>query len=59
MINSFRAVSSAPLVMLVWAALIAAITFAALVPWFLGLLVALPVLGHASWHLYTQLSDGS
>ncbi|WP_436399336.1 DUF2189 domain-containing protein [Roseobacter sp. S98] len=59
MINSFRAVSSAPVVMLIWAALVAVITFAALVPWFLGLLVALPVLGHASWHLYTQLSDGS
>ncbi|WP_298836181.1 DUF2189 domain-containing protein [uncultured Roseobacter sp.] len=59
MINSFRAVSSAPLVMLVWAGMIAVLTFAALVPWFLGLLVALPVLGHASWHLYRQLSAGS
>ncbi|MEM8824838.1 MAG: DUF2189 domain-containing protein [Pseudomonadota bacterium] len=41
-------------VMLVWAALIAASTLLALVPWFLGLLVVLPVLGHASWHLYRR-----
>jgi uncharacterized membrane protein len=23
-----------------------------MLPWFLGLLVAAPVLGHASWHAY-------
>lgn len=39
-------------VMAVWAALIAVLTLAAMVPWFLGLFVVLPVLGHASWHLY-------
>jgi len=42
------------LVMLVWAAIIAALLFAALVPLFLGLFIALPVLGHATWHLYTR-----
>jgi uncharacterized membrane protein len=41
-------------VMLVWAFIIAATTFLALLPWFLGLLVVLPVLGHASWHLYRR-----
>ncbi|MEM7489515.1 MAG: DUF2189 domain-containing protein [Pseudomonadota bacterium] len=40
--------------MLLWAALIAVSTLLALVPWFLGLLVVLPVLGHASWHLYRR-----
>lgn len=25
-----------------------------MLPYFLGLLVVLPVLGHASWHLYRQ-----
>jgi uncharacterized membrane protein len=29
-----------------------ALTFAAFVPMFLGLLVVLPVLGHATWHIY-------
>jgi uncharacterized membrane protein len=27
---------------------------AACVPFFLGLLVVLPVLGHATWHLYRK-----
>jgi len=41
-------------VMLGWAAIIAAVLFLALLPAFLGLLVALPVLGHATWHLYVR-----
>jgi uncharacterized membrane protein len=40
-----------------WAALIAALLFAALIPAFLGLVVALPVLGHATWHLYVRAVD--
>lgn len=41
-------------VMLGWAAIIAALLFAAMLPAFIGLIVALPVLGHATWHLYTR-----
>lgn len=41
-------------VMLVWALVIAALTFVALLPWFLGLMVVLPVLGHATWHMYRR-----
>jgi len=41
-------------VMLGWAAIIAALLFAAMLPGFLGLMVALPVLGHATWHLYAR-----
>lgn len=37
-----------------WAFLIAVLLFLAMVPAFLGLLVALPVLGHATWHLYRR-----
>lgn len=51
-ITSFRLVLEQPLVMWTWAALVAAITFAAMLPGFAGLLVAAPVLGHASWHAY-------
>jgi uncharacterized membrane protein len=40
--------------MLVWALIIAVLTLIALVPWFLGLFVVLPVLGHATWHLYRR-----
>jgi len=42
-------------VMLVWAGVIAVLTFLALLPWFLGLFVALPVLGHATWHIYRRV----
>jgi len=41
-------------VMLGWAAVIAALLFVAMLPGFLGLIVALPVLGHATWHLYVR-----
>jgi uncharacterized membrane protein len=52
MITSFQMVTANPAPMLAWAALIAALTFAAMLPGFLGLFVVLPLLGHATWHLY-------
>lgn len=53
-LTSMRLVLSQPGVMFTWAALIAAVIFLALLPWFAGLLVAGPVIGHASWHAYRQ-----
>ena len=41
--------------MIGWGITIVALTFAALLPMFLGLLVVLPVLGHATWHLYRKV----
>ena len=52
MITSFQYVSSRPVPLLGWGAFLAALVFLAMLPGFLGLLVALPVAGHASWHLY-------
>ncbi len=54
MIASFGTVRANPVVMLGWGALIACILFLAMLPAFLGLFVALPVLGHATWHLYRR-----
>jgi uncharacterized membrane protein len=51
-IASLKVVRSNFAVMLGWAAIIAGVLFVAMLPGFLGLLVALPVLGHATWHLY-------
>ena len=34
--------------------IISALLFAAMIPAFLGLFVVLPVLGHATWHLYRR-----
>lgn len=54
MILSFGCVARNPAVMGAWALVIAVATLVALLPWFLGLVVALPVLGHATWHLYRR-----
>jgi uncharacterized membrane protein len=51
-LTSLRLVLTQTGVMLWWGALIAFITVLALLPWFAGLLVAGPVIGHASWHAY-------
>jgi uncharacterized membrane protein len=38
--------------MAVWGLIVAAVLLAGSIPLFIGLAVALPVLGHATWHLY-------
>ncbi|HMO08916.1 MAG TPA: DUF2189 domain-containing protein [Paracoccaceae bacterium] len=57
MITSVSVVLTNPGVMGAWGLFIAAALFAAMLPWFLGLLVVLPVVGHASWHLYRRALD--
>lgn len=54
-IASLRAVALNPGVMAIWAAIIAAMLFMGILPYFLGLFIALPVLGHSSWHVYRRL----
>ncbi|QYZ71402.1 DUF2189 domain-containing protein [Neotabrizicola shimadae] len=54
MLTSLDLVRTSPLVMLGWGAFIAVALFLGMAPWFLGLFVVLPVLGHASWHLYRR-----
>lgn len=51
-LTSLRLVLTQSGVMLLWGALITALIVVALLPWFFGLLVVGPVLGHASWHAY-------
>lgn len=55
MITSVRAVTSNPGPMLAWAALVAALLVLGMAPAFLGLAVVLPILGHATWHLYRRV----
>jgi uncharacterized membrane protein len=52
MIASVQYVLANPVVMLTWAFLIGLFTLVAMIPWFLGLFLVLPLFGHASWHLY-------
>ena len=54
MLTSMAVVRASPLPMLGWGVLIAVLLFVGMVPGFLGLFVVLPLLGHASWHLYRR-----
>jgi len=42
-------------VMLIWFGMIGPLLLISLLPMFLGLLITLPLLGHATWHLYRKL----
>ncbi len=53
-LTSLRLVLTQTGVMLWWGAVITALVTLAMLPWFLGLLVAGPVIGHASWHAYRE-----
>jgi uncharacterized membrane protein len=55
MFASMRTVQANTLVMLGWAVFVALALFVAMLPYFLGLLVVLPVLAHATWHLYRRV----
>lgn len=54
MIASIGAVVASPAAMLAFGAIVGAATVVALAPVFLGLLVVLPVFGHATWRLYAR-----
>ncbi|MDX6750432.1 DUF2189 domain-containing protein [Geminicoccaceae bacterium 1502E] len=54
-LTSIAAVRTNPWPLLFWAALIVLFIAAGLATLFLGLIVALPLIGHASWHAYTDL----
>jgi uncharacterized membrane protein len=54
-IVSLATMRSNTMVMMVWATFIAVALFLALLPMFLGLFIVLPVLGHATWHLYGRV----
>ena len=52
MVTSLRVVAANPLVMAAWGFVVAALLAIGTLPFFLGLAVVIPVLGHATWHLY-------
>jgi uncharacterized membrane protein len=55
MLTSVRAVWANPLTMSLWGIIVAVSLAVASVPFFLGLAVVVPVLGHATWHLYRKV----
>lgn len=54
MVTSVKAVFASPVVMLGWGVIVTLAVMVSMVPAFLGLLVTLPVLGHATWHIYKK-----
>ena len=54
MVTSLRAVARNPVPMAVWGLIVAVLLVAGSLPAFLGLAVIIPLLGHATWHLYRE-----
>lgn len=54
MLASLRVVTHNPVTMAIWGFIVAALLVLGTIPFFLGLTVVIPVLGHATWHLYRK-----
>jgi len=57
LITSVRAVGENPVAMALWAAIIMVATVLSMATLMLGFLVAIPVVGHGTWHAYRDLVD--
>ena len=58
-LTSWKAVLSHPITLALWAFLLMSLSLLGLFSLFLGLILVVPVLGHASWHAYRELVDVS
>src|SRR3569623_3354133 len=55
--TSLRVVMKNPVTMAAWGLIVAALLVIGSLPLFVGLAVVLPVLGHATWHLYRKVLE--
>jgi uncharacterized membrane protein len=55
--TSLRAVIANPAAMALWGLIVAASLMLGSLPCFVGLAIAVPVLGHATWHLYRKVVE--
>jgi uncharacterized membrane protein len=55
-LTSVRAVVANPGPMAIWGLIVAGGLVIGSIPFFLGLIIVMPVLGHASWHLYRKVA---
>ena len=58
-LSSWQTILVNPLPMAFWGALIMTLTLFGMATLLVGLVVVIPVLGHASWHAYRDLLDVS
>ncbi|HRK19208.1 MAG TPA: DUF2189 domain-containing protein [Hyphomicrobiaceae bacterium] len=55
MITSVKSVATSPVPMIGWALVVVVLLILSSLPFFAGLIVTLPILGHTTWHLYRKL----
>jgi uncharacterized membrane protein len=55
--TSVRLVQANPVTMVTWGVIVAVLLVLGSIPFFIGLAVVIPVLGHATWHLYRRAID--
>lgn len=55
--TSVRAVLANPITMAIWGVVVAGALAIGSLPFFIGLAVVLPVLGHSTWHLYRKVVE--
>jgi uncharacterized membrane protein len=55
--TSVKAIYRNPLAMIAWGLIVAAALVVGSLPLFIGLAVIMPVLGHATWHLYRRVVE--
>jgi uncharacterized membrane protein len=56
-LTSVRAVAANPVTMAAWGLIVAALLVIGSLPFFFGLAVVVPVLGHSTWHLYRKVVE--
>ncbi|GEP01277.1 DUF2189 domain-containing protein [Methylobacterium haplocladii] len=52
--TSIAVVQENPLTMLMWGVIVASLLVVGMLPLFVGLAIVMPILGHATWHLYRR-----
>ena len=57
LLTSIRAVARNPFTMTLWGLIVAALLVVGSLPLFLGLTIIVPILGHATWHLYRRVVE--
>jgi uncharacterized membrane protein/nuclear transport factor 2 (NTF2) superfamily protein len=55
--TSIRAILRNPIAMILWAVFVAGLLLIGSLPFFLGLAIVVPVLGHSTWHLYRKVVE--
>jgi uncharacterized membrane protein len=54
MVTSLRVAAKNPVTIAAWGLIVAALLVVGSLPFFLGLAIVIPLLGHATWHLYRK-----